>query len=109
RLTDPFDDPESYYKALWQHETMPAAIRLVLRVNNTLAGRLVLGPLLGLIGLLVGDWRALMAGDRAVRKAWVLHLAGLAVVLPVIRFGFGMPIWIYLLAPVWLGHSIIAI
>ncbi len=24
RLTDPFDDPESYYRALWQHEELPA-------------------------------------------------------------------------------------
>ena len=23
RLTDPFDDPESYYRALWKHEQLP--------------------------------------------------------------------------------------
>ena len=23
RLTDPLDDPESYYQALWQHESCP--------------------------------------------------------------------------------------
>ena len=23
-LTDPFDDPESYYRAFWQHEDLPA-------------------------------------------------------------------------------------
>ena len=23
RLTDPFDDPESYYQALWQHDELP--------------------------------------------------------------------------------------
>src|SRR5690606_29964578 len=26
-LTDPFDDPESYYRALWQHEDLPAALK----------------------------------------------------------------------------------
>ncbi|MCV0397929.1 MAG: fatty acid desaturase [Rhizobiaceae bacterium] len=109
RLTDPFDDPESYYRALWQYEAMPEAIKLVLRVNNTLLGRLVLGPPLGLVGLVAGDLRAIREGDRNVARAWALHLAGLAVVLPVVQFGFGMPVWLYLLVPVWIGHSIIAI
>lgn len=109
RLTDPFDDPESYYKALWHYEAMPEALKLVLKINNTLVGRMVLGPPLGLVGLIVGDWRAIGAGDRAVAKAWALHGAGLAIVLPVIQFGFGMPLWLYLLASVWIGQAIIAI
>jgi fatty acid desaturase len=31
------------------------------------------------------------------------------VVLPVVRFGFGMPLWLYVLIPAWFGQSIIAI
>ena len=31
RLTDPFDDPESYYQALWQHDELPAALKAVLQ------------------------------------------------------------------------------
>src|SRR6187200_2326572 len=29
-LTDPFDDPESYYRAVWQHEQFPPALKAVL-------------------------------------------------------------------------------
>ena len=109
RLTDPFDDPESYYKALWRHEELPAAMKFLLRVNNTMAGRFVLGPWLATIGFVIGDFRQILAGDRAIRKAWLLHGAGLAVVLPVVMWGFGMPLWLYVLVPMWLGQSLIAI
>ena len=109
KLTDPFDDPESYYRALWQHDDLPEAMKLVLRINNTMAGRFVLGPLLSCIGFFIDDAKAIAAGDKAVRTAWLLHAAGLAIVLPVIQFGFGLPLWLYILVPVWLGHSLISI
>ncbi|EFG9941266.1 fatty acid desaturase, partial [Escherichia coli] len=31
RLTDPFDDPESYYQALWKHADMPGWMHTMLR------------------------------------------------------------------------------
>ena len=109
RLTDPFDDPESYYRALWEHEELPAAMKTLLRVNNTMVGRFFFGPWLATIGFVIGDLKAVGAGDRVIRKAWLLHLAGLAVVLAIIAFGFGMPLWLYVLVPAWFGQSLIAI
>jgi fatty acid desaturase len=109
RLTDPLDDPESYYQALWRHEELPAVMRFLLRVNNTMAGRFVLGPWLSSVGFVIDDFRQALAGDRAVRKAWLLHGVGLAMVLPVVALWFGIPLWLYVLVPVWLGQSLIAI
>jgi fatty acid desaturase len=109
RLTDPFDDPESYYRALWRHERFPEAMKAVLAVNNTMVGRMLLNPWLGSIGFLISDARAMLAGDRLVARAWLLHGLGLAIVLPVVRFGFGIPLWLYLLVPVWLGQSLISV
>jgi len=109
RLTDPLDDPESYYQALWHHETMPGWLKALLHVNNTMAGRFILGPWLSVIGFFIDDGKRILAGDRDIRKAWLLHLLGLVVVLPVVRFGFGMPLWLYVLVPAWFGQSIIAI
>jgi fatty acid desaturase len=37
------------------------------------------------------------------------HALGLAIVLPIVAIGFGMSIWLYILVPVWLGQSFIAI
>jgi fatty acid desaturase len=109
RLTDPFDDPESYYKALWKHEQFPETFKFILRINNTMTGRLSIGPVLGSAGFLLSELKLLTSADRAVRKAWLLHLAGLAVVLPVVVFGFEMPLWLYVLVPVWLGQSLISV
>ena len=39
----------------------------------------------------------------------MLHAAGLAIVLPVVAFGFGIPIWLYMLVPVWIGQALISI
>lgn len=109
RLTDPFDDPESYYQSLWKHRDLPAAMRLMLRVNNTMLGRLVLNPWLGSIGFIIAELKAMAAGDRAVRRAWVLHAAGLAIVVPIVVFVFQIPLWLYVLVPMWLGQALISI
>ena len=80
-LTDPYDDPESNYldPAVWAR--LPRAARLVLRVNNTLAGRVLIGPAIGLAAFYAGDLRAVLAGERAVIRGWALHLPALAVVI----------------------------
>ncbi|MFN3549645.1 MAG: fatty acid desaturase [Mesorhizobium sp.] len=109
RLTDPFDDPESYYRALWRHEVLPRWMKSLLVVNNTMLGRILLNPWLGSIGFLVSDARAILAGDRAIGRAWVHHGLGLAVALPVIHYGFGIPLWLYVLGPVWLGQALISV
>ena len=109
RLTDPFDDPESYYQALWHHEDLPPYMRLLLRINNTMVGRFILGPWLAWIGFVLDDFKLVRQGDRAVRIAWALHLIGWAVVLPVVTYGFGIPLWLYVLVPVWIGQGLISI
>jgi len=109
RLTDPFDDPESYYRALWRHRQLPAALKLLLEINNTMVGRFFLGPWLSFFGLFLADAKLAYAGDKAVRSAWLHHFAGLAIVVPIIVFGFGMPLWLYILVPAWFGQSLISI
>ncbi len=108
RLTDPFEDPESYYRARWQLARAPGWFRALLGANNTLIGRMVLGPLLGAAGFLVAEARLLGQGAPGVRLGWALHLAGLAPVLAAL-WAFGIPLWVYLLAVVWPSLSLIAI
>ena len=61
-LTDPYDDPESNYldPAAWAR--MPRILRLLRRFNNTLAGRMLIGPALGQVCFMAGDWKAIRAG-----------------------------------------------
>ena len=109
RLTDPLDDPESYEQALWMHEELPPTMKLLLKVNNTMVGRLILGPWLSSVGFFIDDAKQIAAGDKAIRKAWLLHVIGIAVVAPIVTFGFGIPLWLYVLVPVWLGQSLISV
>lgn len=109
RLTDPFEDPESYYRAHWQYEELPGAVKLLLRINNTMVGRIVIGPLLADAGFFAADLKRLAEGDRAVGKAWLLHAIGLVAVLAIVSQAFVMPVWLYVLVPAWVGQSLIAI
>lgn len=109
RLTDPFDDPESYYQALWHHERLPRSLHALLKINNTMVGRFVLGPWLGSAGFIGADMQLIASGDQAVRKAWIIHGLSLVPVLLVVAFVFDMPLWLYVLGPVWLGQAIIQI
>lgn len=108
RLTDPFEDPESYYKALWKHERTPRWLRALLRINNTMAGRFVIGPWMGTVGFAIAEAEMLRKDERDLRTAWLLHAAGLGVVLPLVALS-EMPFWLYLLGPVWLGQSLISV
>ena len=76
-LTDPYDDPESFYLAPEQWGRMAAPVRVLLRVNNTLAGRLVIGPAISAVRFWVQEARLLAAGDRAVLRAWLMHVPAL--------------------------------
>lgn len=106
RLTDPFDDPESYYKARWRAATMPRWLRAILVVNNTLVGRMLLGPWLGCAGFVASEWRG--RRDPRVRLAWALHL-GAAVVVLVLVWAMGIAPWLYLLGVVWPSMALISL
>ena len=90
-LTDPFDDPESWYFEPEDFARQPAPVRWLWRANATLLGRLLLGPVLSVVGLVRMDLRAIFVGDRGILWDWVLHLAGVAAVLVILRLsGFSL-------------------
>ncbi|WP_293577195.1 fatty acid desaturase [Phaeobacter sp.] len=106
-LTDPYDDPESNYldPADWQRQS--ALMRLVLRVNNTLVGRVLIGPALGQWRFMAEDWRLIRQGDEAVLRDWLLHGVGAALVLWVVWWS-AVPFWAYGLAA-YAGLAIVKI
>lgn len=106
-LTDPYDDPESNYldPAVWAR--LPKSAQAVLRANNTLLGRMVLGPVLGQVAFMRDDWRAIRRGDRGVAVAWALHGVGVAGVLALVAAS-AMPVWAYLICA-YAGYGILKI
>lgn len=107
-LTDPYDDPESNYldPAVWARLSRP--VKALLRFNNTLFGRMLVGPAISTWALVTGDLVAIRRGDRRVLLAWALHLAGLAMVWAWLDWVGTMPGWAYGLAA-YLGWSLLKI
>lgn len=107
-LTDPYDDPETNYvdPAVWV--TWSPVRRRVYQLNNTLLGRMFLGPVIGLATFYAQDLKAVLTGNRRVIDAYLFHLAGLIPVLWWLLSVSTMPFWVYVGA-VYASHSILKI
>ena len=106
-LTDPYDDPESNYLDPVVWAGLPTLTKALFKFNNTLLGRVTLGPILGNYQWLASEWRLIRKGEPGLRRDWALHLAGL---VPVVLWlwAAAMPWWAYLLAA-WIGHGLLKI
>ncbi|MEO0945399.1 MAG: fatty acid desaturase [Pseudomonadota bacterium] len=91
-LTDPFDDPETNYCSaeFWQNRTV--LCRAILSFNNTLAGRLLIGPAIGTVFFLITE----MQNPKALR-GWLWHIPAATAVLAVVMIS-PLPVWAYLIA-----------
>ena len=99
-LTDPYEDPESYFWPEQDVTTMPRWVKLVFAANNCLIGRLVLGPALSIIGFAKTEMRRLIANEPHVRMSWLLHVLGLLPVFAIL-WAANMPLWVYLIGVVY--------
>lgn len=106
-LTDPYDDPESNYFDPQVWAKLSPFHRVLLRINNTLLGRIVLGPLLGTWAFVAGDVRLIRSGEPKVLQAWVLNFIGLVPVVIWLSWA-DMPIWGYGLA-IYLAMALLKI
>jgi fatty acid desaturase len=81
-ITDPYDDPESYYldREVWA--SVPSWLKGLLLANNTLAGRITLGPALAAVGFARSEFRRARgpdgSGDRGIVWTWLRHLITVA-------------------------------
>jgi len=97
RLTDPYDDPESNYLYAEDWQALTKWRQTVLLFNNTLVGRLLVGPLVGQVCFMACDLRAIATGDRRVLAGWVWHVPAVMVVIWWMRAFGALPIWSYLI------------
>ena len=98
RLTDPYDDPESNYLDPKVWNGLPGWWKAVLRVNNTLAGRILLGPAVSQIAFMRGDWKAWKNGKQGILSAWLWHIPSVALVIWWMASFSPMPVWAWLVA-----------
>lgn len=107
KLTDPYDDPESNYMdpGVWQGLNAP--LRGLLRANNTLLGRILLGPAISQVVFMKSDLREIQGGDLLVLRAWAGHLVSALAILWLVALS-PMPVWLYLIAA-YLGLGVLKI
>jgi fatty acid desaturase len=105
-LTVPGLDPESFYVDVDSWEAAGPLTRLVMRINRTLLGRMVIGPPVMIGAALrraaLDAWRE--PGGRA--RMWAAHALGAAVLWWLVVGVAGLPWWEYLLGAVWGGTSL---
>jgi fatty acid desaturase len=106
RLTDPLDDPESFYLTEANWARLPAWLRPLFRFNQTLAGRLLIGPLFMIGFCLHAELQLIRTGQGGRRRIWAWHLLGVVIVLGWVVGICGMPLWLYLLAFVYAGGAL---
>lgn len=109
RLTDPYDDPESYYLDGKQWDELSLVWRTLLRINNTMLGRIVIGPLLMVWGFISAELKLILSGNQKVIEAWCLHIAGLGLLGTTMYLAFDLPFWLYLITSGYIGMSIISV
>lgn len=105
-LTDPLDDPESYYVTAEQWEALGPVARTLVRAQSILLGRLVIGPLWATWRL----WRDLIGqmarGEPGALRIAVTHALQVAVVLIWVMGVCRMSLWTYLLCFVYPGTAL---
>jgi fatty acid desaturase len=79
-LTDPHDDPESYYLVPGSYARLGPLRRALFRANDTLLGRLTVGPLITICRFYTAEALRLCRGDYRNVSTWLWHVAGVAVV-----------------------------
>ncbi len=104
-LTDPSQDPESYYLYPQNWQSMPSPLRGVHNVLNTSIGRLLLGPVFSVIGFGCEQVQCWRNGHFEVR-AWLLHSVCCALVLYWVIGVCQIPLLEYLLVFAYPGLSL---
>lgn len=106
RLTDPLDDPESYYMTPAQWARCGPIRRAVLRFRNTLLGRLLVGPAIAAWSLWRNELARLLSGDRRALEAWALNGVACALVLGWAVGVCGIPVVEYVAVFVYPGIAL---
>ena len=73
RLTDPLDDPESFYWSPEQWAALSTFERKVVEAQMTLAGRLLIGPAWSVWRFWRSEWALVAAGDSMRARIWRAH------------------------------------
>lgn len=105
-LTDPVLDPESYYLLPQDWAALGGFRQMLYAANNTLAGRMIMGPAIGIIRFWSAEFRLILRGEWEVAKGWVSFILSSALIIWFVVEVAGMPFWQYVLLLAYPGISL---
>ena len=106
RLTDPLEDPESYYFTSEQWRALGPLGRAISRAQSTLLGRLILGPAWAMARFWAGEAALIARGNWRHASIAVRHFIQCALVLAWVVGVCEMPFWLYFWAFAYVGTSL---
>jgi fatty acid desaturase len=109
RLTDPLDDSESYYWTPEDWARLSPLSRALVQVQQTLAGRVVIGSFWRIGMFLHFELRAVIDNVKGVRAIWIEHLLWCIPALLWVTLVCAMPLWVYIVAMVIPANGVLLI
>jgi fatty acid desaturase len=109
RLTDPIDDTESAYWTPAAWAGLGPLARRAVRAQQTLLGRVLLGPFWRIPRFLRGEFGYCRRDEHDARRVWLEHLAWCVPVLAWVVWVCGIPLWVYVLVMAVPSFSILLV
>ena len=94
-LTDPRLDPESYYMLPDDWARLPGLKRSLYQFNQTLGGRMLIGPAVSIVRFWTSEFRDIAHGNRETLRAWTVFALSCAITIWFVTVIAGMPLWQY--------------
>jgi fatty acid desaturase len=107
-LTDPLDDSESFYWTARDWARLNPLMRASLRLQQTLAGRVLIGSFWRIWMFLRLEVPALRT-EPEVRRVWLEHVLWCVPVVLWVSLVCGIPFWLYLVAMILPSNGILLI
>jgi fatty acid desaturase len=104
-LTCPVQDPESYYLLPEDWTRFPGVKRALFTFNNTLFGRMLIGPAVGIIRFWSDEIKQIVKGRRDTVKCWSEFVVSGSIVIAFVIWA-GMPVWQYIVLVAYPGISL---
>ncbi len=106
RLTDPLDDPESYYWRQEEWDGLGRFGRAIIRLQSSLIGRMLIGPFWASTKLWKTEFAQIAAGDRRAMRHAAMHGLEAAAILFWTLVVCRMPLLTYLFCFAYSGTSL---
>lgn len=95
-LTDPDEDPETYYLSPARWAQLKPWQQQVIHLRNTFPGRLLIGPLLDMAATLKKLVHAFIDRDKPAMAMWIIHLTSLSGLFYWMTLHGFSPLWLVL-------------